>query len=228
LLKSEISNLKSKIDLLVFDLGRVLVQIADDLDDAATRAGRSGLPGFTGDLSAHTRRGGNEEVARLLSGYERGNVATADYAGGIAAQVDADPDDVAAIHDAVLIRAFDGLSAFYDRLGDAPVLTACFSNTNAVHWARIADPDDPAFLDPDRLDFRFASHQIRRAKPDAEAYAYVEAATRVRPDRILFFDDLAENVAAATERGWQTEHVPRMDNPLPWVAERLAAYGVFP
>ena len=213
--------------LVVFDLGRVLVQIADDLDDAATRAGRGGLPGFTGDLSAHSRRGGNEEVARLLNAYERGNVATADYAAGIAAQVGAGPADVAAIHDAVLIRAFDRLTDLYDRLDRVPVLTACLSNTNAAHWHRIADPDDPAFLDPERLNFRFASHQIRHAKPDAAAYAYVEAATRIPPERILFFDDLAENVAAAKQRGWQTELVPRRDNPLPWVTERLAAYGVW-
>jgi len=215
-----------QIELVVFDLGRVLLQIADDLDDAAARAGRRGVAGFTGDLSGHTRRGGNAEVARLLSAYERGNVSTADYTRGIAAQVGADAADVTAIHDAVVIRAFEGLAAFYDRLAAAPVLTACLSNTNALHWTRIANPDDPAFVDPDRLDFRFASHQIRQAKPDAAAYAYVESATRVRPDRILFFDDLAENVEAGESRGWQTELVPRCDNPLPWVTDRLAAYGV--
>ena len=213
--------------LVVFDFGRVLVQIADDLDDAAARAGRSRVAGFTGDLSANTRRGGNVEVARLLNAYERGNVSTADYTHGIAAQVGAASADVAAIHDAVLIRAFDGLTDLYDRLDKVPALTACLSNTNAAHWDRIADPDDPAFLAPERLDFRFASHQIRQAKPDAAAYAYVEAATRIPPDRILFFDDLAENVAAAKQRGWQTELVPRRDNPLPWVTERLAAYGVW-
>ena len=30
-----------QIELVVFDLGRVLLQIADDLDDAAARAGRT-------------------------------------------------------------------------------------------------------------------------------------------------------------------------------------------
>ncbi len=209
------------IELVVLDLGRVLVQIADDLDDAAARAGRAGVPGFTGDLSAHTRRGGNAQVAGLLSDYERGHVSSEDYARGIAAQVGAQPDDVAAIHDAVLIRAFDGLAGFYDRLAAAPVHTACLSNTNALHWARITNPSDSAFLNLNRLNFCFASHQIRQAKPDHAAYAYVEAATRVAPERILFFDDLDENVAAAAARGWQTERVPRLDNPLPWVTQRL-------
>lgn len=222
----------SPIELVIFDLGRVLVQIADDLDDAAARAGLRGVAGapaaanWSGDLSAHTRRGGNAEVGRLLSDYERGNVATGDYVAGIAAQVGAQAADVAAIHDAVLIRAYDGLESFYDRLDAAPIRTACFSNTNAMHWARIADPNDPAFLNPDRLDFRFASHHIRQAKPDAAAYAYIEAATQVPPARILFFDDLTENVAAGAARGWQTQLVPRMDNPLPWLTQQLDIAGV--
>ncbi len=215
------------IELVVFDLGRVLVQIADDLEDAAARAGLQGVAGFTGDLSAHTRRGGNAEVGRLLSAYERGNVSTTDYAQGIAAQVGAQQADVAAIHDAVLIRAYDGLAGFYDRLDATACRTACLSNTNAAHWKRIADPGDPAFLDPDRLDFRFASHQIRQAKPDAQAYAYVESATGVRAQSILFFDDLAENVAAGAARGWNTQLVPRMDNPLPWLTQQLETAGVW-
>ena len=214
-------------DLIVFDLGRVLVQIVDDLADAAARTGRDHLPGFAGDLSAHTRRGGDPEVLKLLTGYETGGVTTRVYNTKIAERTGVTADDIAAVHNAVLVRTFEGLPALLDRLERSAVRTACLSNTNAAHWARMGDPADPAFVPLDRLDFRFASHQIGWAKPAPEAYGYVESATRVSPGGILFFDDLAENVAAGKQRGWRTELVPRLDNPLPWVTERLAAYGVW-
>jgi putative hydrolase of the HAD superfamily len=44
-------------------------------------------------------------------------------------------------------------------------------------------------------------------KPNAEAYDHVVAAIGVAPQRIVFFDDLAENIAAARERGLQAVHV---------------------
>ncbi|MEE9403414.1 MAG: HAD-IA family hydrolase [Algisphaera sp.] len=214
------------IDLVVFDLGRVLMQITDDLDQAAQRAGRAGLPGFTGDLSAHTRRGGNPKVVELLSAYEIGQVTTADYLEGIAAQVGVTPQDIAAVHDAVIVQTFAGWPALLDRLDTAAVLTACLSNTNAAHWATMHDPKDVCFAHLRRLNFCFASHQIGRAKPSADAYHYVESATRVPAERILFFDDLDENIAAAKARGWQAICVPRMDNPMSWIEGKLIERGV--
>ena len=214
--------------LVVFDLGRVLVRIADDLDDAARRAGRRGLPGFRGDLSAHTRRGGTPRVAELLSAYETGRVSNDGYLDGLAEATGAARDDLAAVHDVVLIAAFRGAAELLNDLRQQPVRTACFSNTNALHWARMRDPADPAAFGLHRLDHRFASHQINHAKPDAAAYHYVESATRVPPGEILFFDDLEENVAAAAARGWRAERVTVRDNPVPWLRQRLSAAGVLP
>ena len=223
---SDIPHPPSAIELVVFDLGRVLVEIADDLEHAATLAGRRGVAGFTGDLSAHTRRGGDAEVARLLSGYETGKVSGEEYVSGIATRVGADPADIAAVHDAVLMRAYDGLDGLFDALAGASVKTACLSNTNAYHWARIEDPQDPAYLGLHRLDFRCASQQVGVAKPDPAIYARLEQDTGVAPQDILFFDDLPENIDTAHARGWRAEVVPRMDNPLPWVTERLVTAGV--
>ena len=53
------------------------------------------------------------------------------------------------------------------------------------------------------------------------------AATAFPPERIVFFDDLAENVAAARERGWRAHLVERCDNPIPAVRKFLVDDGVW-
>ena len=74
------------------------------------------------------------------------------------------------------------------------------------------------------FDRRFLSGEMRMAKPDAEIYAAVEAATGLAPDRLLFVDDRLDNIAAAAARGWQT-HL--FDGPDGWAA-RLVTLGLLP
>ena len=54
--------------------------------------------------------------------------------------------------------------------------------------------------------------------------ACFEAETGLAPDRLLFVDDRADNIAAAAARGWQT-HL--FDGPDGWAA-RLAGLGLLP
>ena len=74
------------------------------------------------------------------------------------------------------------------------------------------------------FDRRFLSGEMRMAKPDAEIYAAVEAATGLAPERLLFVDDRMDNIAAAAARGWQT-HL--FDGPDGWAA-RLVTLGLLP
>ncbi len=57
----------------------------------------------------------------------------------------------------------------------------------------------------------FASHEIGFRKPQPEAFSYVSDAIGIRPGDIAFFDDLAENVQAASAAGFQgilvTSHI---------------------
>jgi len=53
---------------------------------------------------------------------------------------------------------------------------------------------------------RYVSAELRMMKPEPEIYAAVEADCGLAPERLLFTDDRAENVAAAAARGWQTHH----------------------
>lgn len=53
------------------------------------------------------------------------------------------------------------------------------------------------------FDRRYISGFMGVLKPEAEIYARVEADCGIRPERLFFTDDRAENVAAAAARGWQ-------------------------
>ncbi len=220
---------KPKISLVVFDLGRVLLRITDDWDHAARLAGLPGATGLTGDLSSKAARGGGtsrEALAELFDRFEVGRIALDELliqAGSVSGLAAA---DVGRVMDAVLVETYPGAVALLDRLRAAGVATACLSNTNARHWNLIADTSHAAHLPLDRLDYAFASQRVGHAKPLAPIYEHVEAETGVDPRHLLFFDDLDENVAAARARGWHAEVVPRCENPVPWMAGRLAAYGV--
>jgi putative hydrolase of the HAD superfamily len=68
----------------------------------------------------------------------------------------------------------------------------------------------------------FLSSSIGLRKPDAEAYDHVVSAIGVPAERIVFFDDLAENIGAARERGLVAVHVTSPDD----VARALEALGI--
>ena len=70
-----------------------------------------------------------------------------------------------------------------------------------------------------RFSREYVSGRLKLIKPDPAIYAYVEADCGIAPDRLLFADDRAENIAAAAARGWQT-HL--FEHPQGW-ADRLVA-----
>ena len=81
--------------------------------------------------------------------------------------------------------------------------TGIFSNSNALHW--------PRKMGEMRLDEavhdHFASHLIGHVKPDPEGFAHVLDTWAVAPERILFLDDNALNVEAATAAGFRAARV---------------------
>ncbi|MEM6553886.1 MAG: HAD-IA family hydrolase [Planctomycetota bacterium] len=214
------------IQLVVFDLGRVLLRIADSFDHACERAGVPHIPGMQGDLSIHARRASDPDAAKLFDDYETGRVSTPDYLNHASHITGTPHDTLLAVLDAVLIEPFPGVPDLLDQLAARPVKTACLSNTNARHEALFTDPNHSAYTPVHRLDFPLYSHTIHHAKPHPDAYATVENTTQTDPHHILFFDDLDANTAAANERGWHTVLVPRCDNPIPLITEQLQAYRV--
>jgi putative hydrolase of the HAD superfamily len=68
----------------------------------------------------------------------------------------------------------------------------------------------------------YPSSSIGLRKPDAEAFDRVTAAMGVPAERIVFFDDLAENVEGARARGLKAVHVTSPSD----VGNALKALGI--
>jgi putative hydrolase of the HAD superfamily len=94
-----------------------------------------------------------------------------------------------------------------------------FSNTNRAHevhfsrhFAEVLGHFREVFL----------SSTIGLRKPDADAYDHVVKAIGVPAARIVFFDDLMENIEGARDRGLKAVHVTSIRD----VAAALAALGL--
>jgi putative hydrolase of the HAD superfamily len=73
-----------------------------------------------------------------------------------------------------------------------------FSNTNREHWDYVTQLADGAL---GRYE-AYLSHEIGDMKPRASAFELVASRAGFTPQRALFVDDLAENVAAARALGF--------------------------
>ena len=74
-----------------------------------------------------------------------------------------------------------------------------FSNTNREHWDHVTRLANGALARYEA----YLSHVIHDMKPNASAFRLVAAHAGIRPERALFIDDLAENVAAARTLGFR-------------------------
>ena len=56
----------------------------------------------------------------------------------------------------------------------------------------------------EKFDYVFLSFEIGHRKPEVEAYDIVEKTTKIKPENILFIDDMNQNLEVPKERGWNT------------------------
>ncbi len=210
------------MQLVVFDLGRVLVRICDGWRHACEIAGIA-VPDGAGDFDDATKRRVDEIVGELDSGACDLESFARDYAPCCGVQ----PADILRVQQVYLRGAYPGAAELIDDVNAAGVQTACLSNTHDLHWRMMLNPSDASHLPLDRMTHRFASHLVGMRKPFDPIYEHVERTTQVSPGAICFFDDLEANVAAACRRGWQG-HAIRLDaDPIAQVRDHLRAAGVF-
>ncbi len=185
------------IELVVFDLGGVLVRITGSWAEAHERAGLLTRP------RAPSRQA-TAAIERLMDELERGSIEVDEFCERYAAASEGAyaAHDVSAMLDAVLIGERPGVGAVFDALDAAEVATAVLSNTNPRHWAHPLQAATRA-----RAREAHASHLLRALKPEPAIYERFEAATGAPGSAILFFDDGPANVEAARARGWRAEHV---------------------
>lgn len=198
-------------DALLFDLGRVVIDI-DFEKVLACWAGHAGCS--TSEIVDRFVR--DEAYQR----HERGDISDAEFFANLRDQLGI------AITDAQFLEGWNAI--FIDEMpGIAPLLARAarhlplyaFSNTNPAHVAHFS----PRFADV-LSHFReiYLSSTIGLRKPDAEAYDHVVAAIGVPAERIVFFDDLPENIEGARARGLKAVQVRSSTD----VASALAALGI--
>ncbi len=199
-------------DALLFDLGRVVLAI-DFSKTLACWAGHAGCEpaSLVGRLSSR------DEIYQL---HERGEISDAEFFAGLRELLGIGISDAQFLEgwNALFAGEMPGIAPLLKRAANHLPLYA-FSNTNGAHVEHFS----VAYADL-LGDFReiFLSSTIGLRKPDAAAYDHVVNAIGVPASRIVFFDDLPENIEGARARGLTAVQVKSSDD----VAHTLAALGI--
>ena len=205
------------IELVCFDLGGVLVRTRGTWEDAARAAGVPRPPTLA-DAAVRV------DLADWMHRAAIGALNAEELFARVSQRTGWTVQQVAAISAAGLDTSYAGVDDLLTELAARDVRTACLSNTYDHHWRLLtADGRYPWMA---RLDFRFASHLLHCAKPDAGVYEHVEETTGVRPERIAFFDDLPENCAAAAARGWRVCRVDPAGDTARQLRATLGDWGI--
>jgi FMN phosphatase YigB (HAD superfamily) len=195
----------SSVDVLLFDLGRVVLDISFD-SVMAIWAGHAGCE--------------PAELARRFVVNDSFKHHDAAFFAGLRQSLGIVLTDA---------QFLEGWNAIFtgEMPGIAPLLAGAaqrlplyaFSNTNPAHVTHFSQAY-AAVLSHFREIFLSSSIGLR--KPDAEAYDHVVKAIGVPASRILFFDDSAANIEGARARGLCAIHVTSTDD----VARALTALEV--
>jgi len=219
---SDAGKSNGPIELIVFDLGGVLVRVVESWAEAC--AGAKVDP-----RAAPKSEGLRERLGAANALAERGEIDADEFVRQCAEASGLSAAEISRILTAWVPGPFPGAAELLRELAGRGHRTACLSNTNHFHWRMLTEPDGFWGLRLHDLSERFASHLIGRAKPDGAAFEHVERATGVAPGRILFFDDLEPNGRAAAERGWQFAHVAASraeGNPIEQIRGELERRGL--
>ena len=197
-----------------FDLGGVLLRINHTWEEAARAAGVAIRP-------SDTPRPLNDSMALLR--YQASELSEDEYASELAEWLGVTPSEAERVHMAIIGGEYPGAFELIHRLKSAAIWTGCLSNTNALHWRILGDPEACKAIGS--LDAKLASHEIGLAKPDPAAYLKVQ---ELLPPgtRIVFFEDTLENVYAAASMGWEVFRIDPHDGPVRQMDEILGKLGV--
>ena len=188
------ANLKSEIEVILFDLGGVLVEL-------------TGVPTM---LEWSRNRFEVDELweawlnSPSVRTFERGQSTPDQFARELISemQLSVDPDEFIKAFTFWPKGLYPGVIGLLRVLRDKFKL-ACLSNTNELHWPRLMNEMKLA----DKFAHHFASHQTGFLKPDRKTFEHVLQVLDCPAANILFFDDNELNVQTAKVVGMKAETV---------------------
>src|SRR5579871_2942934 len=185
--------IEPSVEIVLFDLGGVLLEVGGV-------APMRELSGIETDEELWARWLGCRWVQQL----EAGRCTPDEFAAGVVSdwELAVAPAEFLATFGAWVNQPFPGASELVAETADVARI-GCLSNTNAFQW-------DAHFGDLpliDAFEFRFLSFELGLVKPDPAIFHAVAARLPASPDRVVFLDDNAVNVEAASEYGFTARHV---------------------
>jgi glucose-1-phosphatase len=201
---------RGSADVLLFDIGRVVLDI--DFNKVMTNwAGHAGCA--PADLASRF------VVDDSFKHHEVGRIDDAAFFHSLRTSLGIGITDEQFLEgwNAIFAGEMPGIGSLLTRAG-AQVPLYASSNTNNAHVEHFSQAYAEVLGHFREL---FLSSAIGLRKPDAASYDHVVRAIGVPAQRIVFFDDLAENIDGARARGLTAVHVTSPDD----VAQALAALG---
>jgi glucose-1-phosphatase len=198
-------------DALLFDLGRVVL----DIDFNKTLACWAGYANCEpADLIG---RFGRDEIYKR---HEKGEISDAEFFAALRVRLGVSLSDAQLLEgwNAIFAGEMPGIPALLARAAERLPLYV-FSNTNGAHIEHFSQAYAGVLGHFREI---FLSSTIGLRKPDAAAYDHVVKAIGLPAERIVFFDDLAENIEGARARGLTAVHVRSPED----VADALTALGI--
>ena len=180
-------------DVVLFDLGGVLVEF-------------SGVEamGKLAEIEDHDELWSRWLACEWVRAFESGRCSPEEFAAGMVREwaLPIGPEGFLDSFRGWAVGPLPGADVLVDAVRQL-VRVGCLSNTNVLHW------EDHFSLWPilDSFDVRFLSFELGLLKPDRELFDRVAQLERVPPNRVLFLDDNAINVAGAISAGFAAVHV---------------------
>ena len=183
-------------EALLFDLGGVVLKLQPRacFEHWATRSG----------VAAATL-GARFRIDDAYKAHETGAIDFPEYARRLSARlgITLAEEDWRGGWNALFADTFEAVVERLPKVARA-LPTYAFTNTNAEHQAAWQARFGERLTGFEQI---YASWQIGRRKPNPNAFLWVARAMDVAPERILFLDDSAANVAGARAAGMQAAHV---------------------
>lgn len=198
-------------DALLFDLGRVVL----DIDFQRTLACWAGHARC--DVAHLVGRFACDEIYLR---HEKGEISDAAFFAALRGSLGVELSDAEFLEgwNAIFTGEMPGIAALLARASQRLPLYA-LSNTNSAHVEYFSKIYDEVLGHFRKV---FLSSAIGLRKPDAAAYDHVVNEIGAPASRIVFFDDLAENIEGARARGLLAVHVKSSAD----VAAALDALGI--